>query len=841
MSERCEVFYITAKNVTVEKKFIYISIVITFCMHLLRICKINELNVSMDEIGTLASAAYLSGNNWVSVLQATRYYGQGFYWLYAFLFRATDNPYIIASTIYVCNSLMVSVTTGIIYYIAVRFLKMKNNYWTSIASILPCLCYSYVNWKYISNDVPVLTAFWLLILFFCLSYANRKDRKSYVIYSICAAFEMGYLLTIHEKTIAIWIAVGATVILFKILFDESIVHFIAFGISAIFSYIGARWIKASALTLLWSEVKSSVGNTSAFSQTSTWLLNKPLGWKIMLDIIVTNFLTLCERTGGLVAIALVVIIVMLIYCIKVKVCRRKIGVSNTIKLEFFIMLVAFFTVGIIVLGLANQWSPSLFRAYYMNDRVGKGVRAYSYERYYIAFVGPALLVICAKLKYIVFKFKWIIYASIGILVLLDLYYFGCIHTYLVDKWNTTSLSVLSVFPDVSKNWNVYLSIVLTLVFLTWLAFVKRKMQLRIYYAFCAGLIVLLNVNFRELNMPDIKVSVSDAGYELVNVAKEHGYELDNIYAETNANMYQFMLNRKIINYGFPNMDIEEGIVFSNTEWSGLHPYSVGNYGFHYAQLDNNEYVYVKGEKYVEMLNALGYTPVSDRIVSTTQDLVIEANENDTYTLYSGIGELEKGTYRVKVNATIVAEEVRDVYGYIDVVDSDSVYMNRTNIYDGWLDENRKVELSVLISSDIKMEEVLVRFYLEPGTKMRVHQIDVEKIGEDYDIGADNSRSIAAVADNIEIYNNRYGNYKVYFIDDGYRGDEDNTIILLDALLYNNEVEKISWEEWNQLTIDEPVYVLVYSDAGVASELDWDKGFKGIESFIEHSIYMYIQE
>ena len=835
--------YITAqdRSIKVEKKYVCIAILITFCMHLLRVCKVNELNVSMDEIGTLAGAAYLSGNEWSSVLQTTRYYGQGFYWIYAIIFRITSNPFFLASAIYVCNSVLISLTSGIIYYIAISFLKMKNNWWTILSSILPCLCYTYVNWKYISNDVPVLTVFWLMILFFMLSYTNKGNKRKYIQYSVCASFFMGYLLTIHEKTIAVWIAVSVTIILFLIFFDERIVHLGAFVTSAIAFYVGARWIKNSALALFWQEEGTSVANTSAFSQTSVWLLDKPLGWKIIIDIVATNFLTLCERTGGLVIIAFNIIIVMIIYCVKCKVLKKKVRIFGSFKLKFFIILVAFFSVAIIVLGLANQWSPSLFRAYYMADKVGKGVRAYSYERYYIAFVGPAILAICSELEYIVFKFRKIIYSSMGMLVLLYAYYLGCIHSYLVDEWNTTSLSVLSVFPDISKNWNVYLSIVLTIIFLVSLVLIKTKRQLHIYYFFCALLVVLLNVNFRELKVPSINVSVSDAGYELVTNIREYGYELDNIYAEANANMYQFMLSRESINYGFPDSNIEECIVFSNIEWSGLHPYSVGNYGFYYTQLDNNEYVYVKGEKYIEMLEKLGYTLVTDRIVSSDQELVVEENEGNTYTLFNGIGELEKGTYRVNVSAKISVTEEREAYGYIDVVDLDSVYMNRTNIYSSWIDENQEVELSVLVSSDVKMEDVLLRFYLEQGVEMHVHQIEVEKVGENYDIGADNRRAIAAVADNIGIYNNRYGNYKLYFVDDGYKGDENNTTILMEALLYNNEVENVSWEELEQLEITEPVYILSYSDAEVTSKLDWDKGFKGIESFIEHSIYLYIPE
>lgn len=110
----------------VKRRYVFFSIVLSFMLYLLRLVQNNNIDITMDEFGTLANASYYAGLDWSNVLSTTRYYGAGFYWIYSIFFRIFENPYVIVILIYVINSLLVSLTAGLIYTIMVRWQKGRR-------------------------------------------------------------------------------------------------------------------------------------------------------------------------------------------------------------------------------------------------------------------------------------------------------------------------------------------------------------------------------------------------------------------------------------------------------------------------------------------------------------------------------------------------------------------------------------------------------------------------------------------------------------------------------------------------------------------------------------------
>ncbi len=690
----------------IHNRNMILSFALTMFVCLLRICKANDIDISLDEIGTLAGAAYVSGYDWSSVLAETRYYGVGFYWLYGILFRYISDSYLLAIAIYVMNCICVSAIAILVYQMLVMHLKMEDSISTAIVATFPGIIYPYANWGYISNDVPVYCAYWIMIYWGILAYINKDNRRNSVIYSSLTALMMGYLLTVHEKSIAIWIAMILGIVLFKIIFDEFIVSPISFSIIVIISYVIARIIKENALAMFWP-VAESLANTSAFSNMSTFLLNKPLGWKLMLDIIVSNFILLNEKSFGLISVVACLCVYWIVSGTIRVVNKQRLHLTTENKICFFMMMVSFIAAGIVVVGLAVQWGPGVYKAYF-KGMVGVSTRAYGYLRYYVGFTGPAIVAICSMLKTMVSDKKKIVYTSALISIILIVYYYFFIHTYLFDDWQATSLAVFNIFPNDKSAWNIYLSLVILVIFIVLLCVKKREQQNSVCWVLMYIGLALMNVNLNTLSVPSIECKKADAGYELIKMLENSNEAIDKIYVEGNASNYQFMLKEYDIEVGLPEQDIEECIILSNTSWTSTRSYAIGGYGFYYAELDENEYIFVKGERYRKCLEEMGYELRTDTIIygSTSYRMDIEAGK--TFAIYDMPSILEKGTYCITYKVRILNDLNLDVYGYVDVVKKDKVYLNQGELTANLLDKNGEGEIKILISSDEQMEDVGLR-------------------------------------------------------------------------------------------------------------------------------------
>lgn len=819
-------------NEKMNKTNVIIVVVVTLAIHLLRICMANVINISLDEIGTLAAAAYCSGNDWSSVVMTTRYYGAGFYWLYSIFFSIISNPYCLVFVIYLSNSLCISLCGILIYRILVKYLKMKPTWYTVLIAIMPGITYVNANWNYISNDVPVYVAYWILIYLCIMAFYEKENVWKRRGCSILAALAMGYLLTVHEKSVVVWAAVIISIVLFKIIFGEFIVSPMFFSVSCCVSYVIARKIKAQAILLFWPQ-SETLANADALSSVTGFLFDKLMGWKIMLDVIISNFILLNEKTFGVVGIAVGFIVFWSIKSWKYIVCGKKLNFTIVNKIRYFLILVSFVSTAAMVLGLAVQWGPGIYKGYY-SGIIGKSTRAYGYLRYYVAFTGPAVISVCSMLKYIVRYHKRMLWSTFGAMFLLVVYYYFCIHSYLYDRWNATSMAAFSIFPSDKIAWNIYLSLVVLIMILFILCIFKSEKMIKIYYILSFSMLVVMNIDFHNIQIPSIRCDISDAGYNLIKEIEEKE-EIVNLYAEENASVYQFMLFQYTIHNDLPPENVDEAIVLSNRTWLDEHSYALGEKGFYYTQLDSNEYVYVKGERYLNLFEEMGYVLQTDTVLSGKQSYVLKEEAGSSYVIYDDSISLDKGTYKIKYKIQLMSELNRETYGYVDAMKTYGGYMNRKEIDTISLDENGTGTIEIIISSDKTIEEVVFRYFAYEGVEMEVFPVSIKKISEKYDVGADAISTALGIADVINFYNMEYGKYDVYIINDGSRG-EQISLELMETLVNQNNIKCIELEEIERDHMNENSYIVSFHP--YAETLSWDNGYCSLAIFDGYYLYFY---
>ena len=348
----------------------------------------------------------------------------------------------------------------------------------------------------------------------------------------------------------------------------------------------------------------------------------------------------------------------------------------------------------------------------------------------------------------------------------------------------------------------------------------------------------MHVNFATVSYPTISCEISGAGYELVKKIEETGEPVDALYAEVNGSAYQFMLNQYCILNEFPQRNVEECMVLSGYAWTDEHPYALGCYGFYGVQLDANEYVYVKGDKYKNVLENMGYALWTDTILSGTDSYIMKDEAGMTYAVYDDSVVLNKGTYDVTYKVRVLSELDRESYGYVDIAKSDVAYLNKKEIKDNLLDENGEGTITLRISSDKQMEDVVFRYFADEGVELEIFPVEIRQVSEWYDVAADDLQTATNIYNLLSYYNRVSGHHTVYFINDGTKGTERNTTEFLQSVLDENKVVNISKEQFEELELSESFYVITFSESEYNKNLDWDNGYWKLRTIEEYTLYMY---
>lgn len=568
------------------------AVLFSFLIYMIHICQEIDINISLDEIGTFVSGAALAGRDWSGSLPFTRYYGYGYYWIFAGLFRITNNPYVIYLTILLVNSLILSLTAFLIYKIEIHEFNLPDNFVTVFFAVLPGCVYTIVNYAYLSNDVMVYTSFWIVV-YLTLKLFNSLDIKTRKKYSFLLAFFLCYSLTIHEKTIAVFGIILFCLAFWAIFIRKNLVNWKVFSGSILVFYILARATKKLAISLFWSDIiAESLANTSVIYTDVLWFIDEIRKLKITFDIFISNIIKTGMYTYGLFFLAVMIMLSAVIVLIKNKCNIRKILERDTeIEKTVFVFTVSMATILVTMLGIALQWGNGIWNALNEGNPLGVNARAYGYLRYYIIYIGPILIstyFLCLNQK----LSKGFYWGTFSLFTGLSYYYLTEIDSYVGDQNKVMEF----VTPFDNQIWNRHISVLLLILFIFLLSRIsKRHIQL-IFVSVCSllMLIVFLPKNF---GLPRLKSNTCGATYEYISTLEKEENWKDNIYFLDNAGCYQFFLNQYTIHM---YVDEQYGILFSHRNIDQIYENSLGLYNADIIansqciQLDENEYVYILG-------------------------------------------------------------------------------------------------------------------------------------------------------------------------------------------------------------------------------------------------------
>lgn len=223
--------------------------------------KYMKVPVFTDENGTMANGAMLSGAyDWSDAYSTSvsMYWGYGYSVLWAPLFWAFDDMFLVYKLIGVFNAIIVAFIPIIIYRILNEFFPdFPYKYWiTLLISFYPT---GFVVSKFAWNEPMFLLLQWIILYLLFKTYQSN-DHK--IIYSIWLSLACVYACTVHERGIIFFAVILFVFIVVYFRLKEKIISIIPFLFVFILGYGIHKEIKEYIVSNLLAVDASMARNTA---------------------------------------------------------------------------------------------------------------------------------------------------------------------------------------------------------------------------------------------------------------------------------------------------------------------------------------------------------------------------------------------------------------------------------------------------------------------------------------------------------------------------------------------------------------------------------------------------
>ncbi|MBD5396190.1 MAG: hypothetical protein HDR71_18465 [Lachnospiraceae bacterium] len=590
-------------------KYAIIVFLIAFVPRMICTFLMDPVKVLMDEICTLNGAAYFAGLDWSNVVGEGSYYGFGFYALVSFIFKITDNPYIIYHLILLVLAVVQSLTSVFCFNILLKFFNIKEYRWCVIVSVI---CSYMVVSRAIAfvNEHPLILITWILVWLILLLCKYQSDKRKKAIYTLLLILFMTYSLLIHTRAITYWIAFLLLVILYGLVYRKCLISIPVFtGITIALVPLGQYFIK-NYQSSIWDSTKAIVNASIDISATSQVLKAENL--KAILDIVLGEINTIGVYTGGISYIAIVVCIYILFICLK----EKKNNTEENNKL-FAVIIFCNACVGISIAGMVTSWGNGVIYGLAKNITYDYySYKALTYIRYFGPYLGPLLMITLIFAKKNRNEICCLCFWAILAMIPIQFYWLENIIPIITQNSTTNSAFMLFTLWNENKELEsgVYYAgimfMVLFLIMYKWCLSCKKE----VVSLMLIGCILLSQYIYGVYALDTVWAKENfiqaDSGYEWIKKLEKNVKLPEKIYVKDNVAVshhksyyiYQFMLNRYTVVPGEPGEEVEEAILFENTD---INIPMLQNMEFKYLQLDENEYVFIKGDELLRELQNIG--------------------------------------------------------------------------------------------------------------------------------------------------------------------------------------------------------------------------------------------
>lgn len=575
----------------------YLTAIVTVVFYFLLVCKENTYPFYPDQMGTLATAAKMSGHIWADAIASSRYYGFGYYFLYHLIFRYTNDPHLFMWIHYSFVTILVLLSNLIVCKISKELFRMNIGH---VIALLP-LIFSNVcafNTFQILNAPIEYCSFWVCVLCIKRAYFSKK-RAEKNMYSILCAVMMVYIMLLHETASAIFISFSVSLIIFWLVFREWMVQPLIWGGTAALGGMLGRILRNYVIEIVWNKQNaSSLDNTSAFQHISAWFLNGPAEFKVFVDVLISNLTYLNENTFGLFSIAICFTIFIIYKTLKED--RNELSSD-----EKFCFGISIFTIGIaliIIIGLGTSWGRRAFEAYVGNSDLGTAYRGFGYGRYYLPFFSPAILVALvyidkAKNKKMIIKYAFLL------TICLAGYYLKYVHPYLWKQWGQDRLGVFTIFNNSYRGMNIIISLLIPIGILI---IIKKSKSLRPVILSMLFVCVVSAFSSQIFQWPNIN-DQSYCYYEFQEELKSEGYDIEKAF--TTSDMLcrlQFQVQDvELQNIDKWNQEEKAFLFLKKEDEKLLAEMKIDN--IQRVNLSENLAIYYQEEFYSEIIEEMGYS------------------------------------------------------------------------------------------------------------------------------------------------------------------------------------------------------------------------------------------
>ena len=500
------------------------------------ICYFQEFSYRMrtDDFGTLIVPAYLAGYDWRSYASASpHYYGFGYYWIMAPLFKMIDSPHTLLLAISVVNSLMVALTGVLIYYLLTHYLKMDHGITAVFLALIPQLFISTVRydgpyWLRSDNELPLFLGCWLCV--WALLAAERAMNAGFwrrCLHAFLVSLALFLAFTVHERVIALAIAVAAVELFLYLTKRKWLLQPAAFFGSLGAAYVLQRFLRRAYIHFIWSGGQPAK-NTNAFKNVSVWFLESRGTIKALLTVLIGNLHSLFVKGFGIPAIAMILVIV---WCIRACVKNRETK-GEWISGSMLIMLTFGAAAMVTIAGLCVQRGAKLYQSF-LGDTSLKGHKGICYGRYYMPYIGPialgALLYLyqqASKVKRGWAEASWAIFGTV------EVFFFAFVYQVLLQAPEYVSMAYglyLKRSGDTTRLAFTILIPAVVLVLLTFACTKYRKLSVAAAMIFILLYVGLTRVQQIDSKAPSIRFQSGERITRALTALEEQDLLPENLY------------------------------------------------------------------------------------------------------------------------------------------------------------------------------------------------------------------------------------------------------------------------------------------------------------------------
>ena len=365
-----------------------------------------------DDFGPLIYPAYLAGKNWRAFTgNIYNYYGYGYYWIMFPLYWIANNGIELVKYVSVVNTVMIGLCSVLIYHIGMRYLKLSSKPLAIFLAVL-ATCFisdgdtiSFARIYNTDNEVPMFLICWLMVWILLKAYYDQKaSRRVRLLEGAGAALILVWSLTVHERAMALCLAVIIAELLIALFYRKWILHPLTFFGVFIAGYPLQRLLR-NAIRHYVFYLRTYMSNSSAFSNVSLWFLQSKQHLKAFLVLIIGNLHNLMTKGYAFPFLACAILLVWFIRnlisilkSLKTKSLKKQSEKKERgeISPSVLVMLVFMLTALIVITGLGFRWGEKLADCF-IENKIGHGYKGITYTRYYYVFLGPVIMAVVAWL------------------------------------------------------------------------------------------------------------------------------------------------------------------------------------------------------------------------------------------------------------------------------------------------------------------------------------------------------------------------------------------------------------------------------------------------------------